>query len=122
MHQRSVLPQQMHSVTTTSQQQQASTVQPQQPLSSHQSQEHYGQQFPPSKVSQSSPQPQQITRIQNLSNQKTLSPASVQPNVVPTIQNRTVYADNDESGNRILSKRSIQELVAQVISHYFLYL
>ncbi|RVW48007.1 Transcription initiation factor TFIID subunit 12 [Vitis vinifera] len=115
--QRSHIPQQHHHpLPTASQQQQMSTAQqPQQPLLSHQQQEHYGQQFPPSRVPQSLPHPQQIGRVQGSGNQKPSSLAIVQPST-PQLgpHSRTASAEASESGNRILSKRSIHELVNQI--------
>ncbi|GMY25164.1 transcription initiation factor TFIID subunit 12 [Fagus crenata] len=118
MQQRAHLPQQQHHlVPTVSQQQHMSSLQQQQPSPSNQSQEHYGQQFPPSRVPQALPHQQQITRVQGSGNQKPSSLAMVQPNTVQAgAQNRTTIAETEESCNRILSKRSIHELVSQVDS------
>lgn len=112
LQQRSHIPQQHHSLTTTSQQQQhMSSAQTQQPLPSHQPSDHYGQQFP-ARI------PRSITQqlaLQGSANPKPPSLPMVQPNTVqPTTQNRTTNVENDEPGNRILSKRSINELVSQV--------
>ncbi|KAF2307610.1 hypothetical protein GH714_030162 [Hevea brasiliensis] len=112
LQQRSHIPQQHHSLPTTSQQQHMSSAQPQQPLPSHQPSDHYGQQFPPSRV------PRSITQqlgLQGSANPKPPSLPMVQPNTVqPGTQNRTANAESEESGNRILSKRSINELVSQI--------
>uniref|UniRef100_A0A2C9V9F8 Transcription initiation factor TFIID subunit 12 domain-containing protein n=1 Tax=Manihot esculenta TaxID=3983 RepID=A0A2C9V9F8_MANES len=112
LQQRSHIPQQHHSLTTTSQQQQhMSSAQTQQPLPSHQPSDHYGQQFP-ARI------PRSITQqlaLQGSANPKPPSLPMVQPNTVqPTTQNRTTNVENDEPGNRILSKRSINELVSQI--------
>ena len=116
MQQRAHLPQQQHHpVPTVSQQQHMSSLQQQQPSPSNQLQEHYGQQFPPSRVPQALPHQQQITRVQGSGSQKPSSLAMVQPNTVQAgAQNRTTIAETEESCNRILSKRSIHELVSQV--------
>ncbi|KAL6273506.1 hypothetical protein ACE6H2_024198 [Prunus campanulata] len=105
--------QQHHPLPSASQQQHTSPAQHQQPSSSHQGPEHFGQQVQPSRIPQTTPR--QITRVQNLANQKSSSLASVQPNTVqPGPQNKTASAEADESCNRILSKRSIHELVNQI--------
>lgn len=120
MQQRAHLPQQQHHpVPTGSQQQHMPSLQQQQqqqqPTPSSQLQEHYGQQFPPSRVPQAVTHQPQITRVQGSGNQKPSSLAMVQPNTVQTVaQNRTAITDIDESCNRILGKRSIHELVSQV--------
>ncbi|KAK9289366.1 hypothetical protein L1049_007521 [Liquidambar formosana] len=117
LQQRSHIPQQHHHpLPATSQPQQMSSAQqPQQPLPSHQQQEHHGQQFPPSRVPQSLAHQQQISRVQGLGNQKPSSLVMAQPSTVQSgPQNRTASADIGESGNRILSKRSIHELVNQI--------
>ncbi|XP_041028839.1 transcription initiation factor TFIID subunit 12 isoform X1 [Juglans microcarpa x Juglans regia] len=117
MQQRAHLPQQPqhHPVPAASQQQHISSLQPQQPSPSNQLQEHYGQQFAPSRVQQSVPHQPQITRVQGSGNQKPSSLAMLQPNTVQSgPQNRTAIVETDESCNRILTKRSVQELVSQV--------
>ncbi|KAF9679902.1 hypothetical protein SADUNF_Sadunf06G0063800 [Salix dunnii] len=106
--QRSHIPPQHHSLQTTSQQQHMSPAQPQQP-------EHYGQQFPSSRVQQSLSPLQQVSRVQGSVNHKPSSLAMSHPNTAqPLPQNSIANAESDESGNRILSKRSIHELVSQV--------
>ncbi|KAB1221301.1 Transcription initiation factor TFIID subunit 12 [Morella rubra] len=116
IQQRAHLPQQQHHlVPTTSQQQPMSTLQQPQPSPSNPSPENYAQQFAPSRILQSVSHQQQITRVQGAGNQKTSSLATVQPNTVQFgAQSRTAIANTDESCNRILSKRSIHELVSQV--------
>ncbi|KAE8098529.1 hypothetical protein FH972_016584 [Carpinus fangiana] len=115
MQQRAHLPQQQHHMVPTASQQHMSPLQQQQPSPSNQSQEHYGHQFPPSRVLQSVPHQQQITRAQGSGNLKPSSLAMMQNNTVQSVpQNKTAVTENDESCDRILSKRSIHELVNQV--------
>lgn len=110
MQQRSHIPPQQQSTPTSSQQQQ----QQQQSLLSNQSQEHFGQQVPPSRGLHV-PHQQQVTRLQGPGNQKPSSLAAAQSSAVqPGIQSRLTNVDSDESCNSILSKRSIHELVNQV--------
>lgn len=106
--QRSHISQQQQSTATPSQQQQ------QQPLPSNQSQEHFGQQVPPSRAPHVA-HPPQVTRLQGPGNQKPSSLMAAQSSAVqPATQTRLANADTDESCNSILSKRSIQELFNQV--------
>ncbi|KAF7818772.1 transcription initiation factor TFIID subunit 12 [Senna tora] len=106
--QRSHVPAQQHSAPTVSQQQQH------QPLPSSQSQEHSGQQVPSSRPLHM-PHQQQNTRAQGPGNQKPSSVVAPQPSAAQVgIQNRLSNVDADESCNRILSKRTIHELVNQV--------
>ncbi|KAA8518597.1 hypothetical protein F0562_016071 [Nyssa sinensis] len=117
LQQRSHIPQQLHHpMSTASQQQQMPSAQQlQQPSPSHLPQEHYAQQFPSSRASQSLSHQQQITRGSGLGNQKPSSHGLVQPNAVQSgPPNRTAVAETGESCNRILSKRSIQDLVTQI--------
>ncbi|KAI4300451.1 hypothetical protein L6164_033829 [Bauhinia variegata] len=103
---RSHIPPQQLSTPTASQQQQPSSQNP--------SQEHFGQQTPSSRALNVTHQ-QQITRFQGSGNQKPLSLVAAQPSPVqPGIQNKLANVDTDESCNRIVSKRSIHELVNQV--------
>ncbi|KAF5954002.1 hypothetical protein HYC85_006858 [Camellia sinensis] len=118
LQQRSHIPQQHHHPTSTaSQQPQASSSQQQQqPSSSHPAQEHYGQQFPPSRVTQSVSHQQQIPRGPGLGNQKpslhTVGQSSAVQSGPP---NRIITsAETGESCNRIINKRSIQEMVSQI--------
>ncbi|KAI9152954.1 hypothetical protein LWI28_003557 [Acer negundo] len=114
MQQRAHIPQPHNPLSSASQQQHVPSVQPQ-PKPSHQLQEHYGQQFPSSRVSQSLPHQQQITRAPGSAIQKASSLVTVQPTAVQAgTQSRIASAESDESGNRILSKRSISELVNQI--------
>ncbi|KAI4348983.1 hypothetical protein L6164_009643 [Bauhinia variegata] len=111
LQQRSHIPPQQLSTPTASQQQQQQQPQPSTPNSS---QEHFGQQIPSSRTA-SVPHQQQVTRVQGSGNQKPSSLVAAQPSPVqPGIQNRLSNAETDESSNRILSKRSIHELVNQV--------
>ncbi|KAK2655334.1 hypothetical protein Ddye_008386 [Dipteronia dyeriana] len=113
MQQRAHIPQ-PHNPLSTASQQHVPSVQPQ-PKPSHQLQEHYEQLFPSSRVSQSLPHQQQITRTPGSAIQKASSLGTVQPTAVQAgTQSRIASAEIDESGNRILSKRSISELVNQI--------
>ncbi|KAL5743185.1 hypothetical protein ACOSP7_029917 [Xanthoceras sorbifolium] len=114
MQQRSHIPQPHIPLSTAAQQQHVPSAQPQ-PKTSHQLQEHHGQQFPSSRVSQSLPHQQQITRTLGSAIQKPSSLGMVQPTAVQAgNQTRIVSAESDESCNRILSKRSINEIVNQI--------
>ncbi|GMH30150.1 hypothetical protein Nepgr_031993 [Nepenthes gracilis] len=107
----------LHSLPAASQQQQlSSSHHQQQPFAlSNQSQENHGQLLSSSRVPQSLAGQQQSTRVQGLGNQKSPSPVMVQPsNVQANPNDRTAVAEADESGNSILSKRSIQELINQI--------
>lgn len=115
LQQRAHTPQQHHSLPTVSQQQTVSSPQVARTISSYQQQEHFGQQFSQPRVSQSLPHQQQVSRAQGSANQKPSSLATVQPNTVQLAnQNKAAIAESDESGGRILSKRSIHDLVNQV--------
>lgn len=106
MQQRSHISQQQQPMPTTSQQQP--------PLPSNQSQEHLGQQVPPSRALHV-PHQQQVTRLQGPGNQKPSSLVAAQSGAAqPGIQSRLANADTDEPCNSVLSKRSIHELVNQV--------
>lgn len=121
MQQRSHIPQQHSPLLTTSQQPHLSSVQPQQSKPSHQLPDHYGQQLSSPRVTQSSPHQQQITRPLGSATQKPSSLALVQPNTAqPGNQSKIASAESDEFGNRILTKRSIHELVNQVKHIYLL--
>ncbi|XVE96461.1 hypothetical protein REPUB_Repub02eG0223900 [Reevesia pubescens] len=113
--QRSHIPQQHHSLPTVSQQQHVSSPQVPQPIPSHQQQEHFGQQFSQSRAPQSLPHQQQVSRAHASVNQKPTSLAMVQPSTVQLVtQNKAALIEIDESGGRILSKRSIHDLVNQI--------
>ncbi|GAV66089.1 IU_nuc_hydro domain-containing protein/TFIID_20kDa domain-containing protein [Cephalotus follicularis] len=81
MPQRSHIPLQHPPLPTASQQQHISPAQPPQPPPSHQPQEHYGQQFPPPRVTQSINHQLQMSRVTASGNQKPSSPTVVQPNI-----------------------------------------
>lgn len=110
LHQRShILSPHQHTVSTTSsgQQSQSST--------SSQSQDHLGQQMPPSRIQQSlSNQP--LSRGQGLGIQRPPSHVLMQPTAVqpgPPSKAATTLEMGDPC-TRILSKRSIQEIVTQI--------
>lgn len=110
LHQRShILSPHQHTVTTTSSAQQS------QPSTSSQSQDHLGQQMPPSRIQQSlSNQP--LGRGQGLGMQRPSSHALMQPTAVqpgPPSKAATTLEMGDPC-TRILSKRSIQEIVTQI--------
>ncbi|KAI6674118.1 hypothetical protein NL676_002024 [Syzygium grande] len=114
LQQRTNIPQQHHPPLLTTSQQQYTSPGPSQPAQSNQSQEQHGQQYLPSRAPQSLPH-QQISRIQGSGAQKPSSIATVQaqPITSPMI-GKTAGLGSDESCNRILSKRSIHELVNQI--------
>uniref|UniRef100_A0A7C9D701 Transcription initiation factor TFIID subunit 12 domain-containing protein n=1 Tax=Opuntia streptacantha TaxID=393608 RepID=A0A7C9D701_OPUST len=115
LQQRSHIPQQSPQ-PTTSQPQQLSSSQPQQQLfpTLNQSQENPGQQLS-SRASQTPANQQQIARGQGIGNQRPPSPAMVQPSIAQSNPaDQPGAAEPMESCNRILSKRSIQELVNQI--------
>ncbi|KAK6779389.1 hypothetical protein RDI58_021573 [Solanum bulbocastanum] len=110
LHQRShILAPHQQTVTTTSSAQQS------QPSASSQSQDHLGQQIPPSRIQQSlSNQP--LGRGQGLGIQRPSSHALMQPTTVqpgPPSKAATTLEMGDPC-TRILSKRSIQEIVTQI--------
>ncbi|XP_050381291.1 transcription initiation factor TFIID subunit 12 isoform X2 [Argentina anserina] len=107
--------QQQGPMPTASPQQHMPSVQHQQPSSSHQGLDHFGQQTPPPRIPQASPRQQQNTRAQVPVNQKSSPLAVAQPNTVQSAQqNRITSAETEEPCNRILSKRTIHELVNQI--------
>ncbi|GAB4833399.1 hypothetical protein Ancab_031642 [Ancistrocladus abbreviatus] len=117
LQQRPHVVQQSHPMPSASQQLQSSSSQHQQQSfpSSNQSQEHHGQHLSSSRVPQSLSNQQLNTRVQVSGNQKAPPPAMMQPSSVQAAPNdRTAVVEADESGNRIVSKRSIQEIVSQV--------
>ncbi|XVF07705.1 hypothetical protein REPUB_Repub06bG0162600 [Reevesia pubescens] len=112
---RSHIPQQHHSLPAVSQQQHVSSPQVPQPVPSHQQQEHFGQQVSQSRVPQSLPHQHQVSRAQGSANQKPSSLAMVQPSTIQLVnQNKAAMTEIEESGGRILSKRSIHDLVNQI--------
>nr|XP_016512284.1 PREDICTED: transcription initiation factor TFIID subunit 12-like isoform X2 [Nicotiana tabacum] len=109
LHQRShILSQHQHTVTTSSSAQQS------QLSTSSQSQDHMGQQMPPSRIPQSlSNQP--LARGQGLGVQRPSSHALMQSATVkPGPPSKVTTLETEEPCTRILSKRSIQEILAQV--------
>uniref|UniRef100_A0A9I9DX70 Transcription initiation factor TFIID subunit 12 domain-containing protein n=1 Tax=Cucumis melo TaxID=3656 RepID=A0A9I9DX70_CUCME len=116
MQQRSHIPQQQnHPLTPVSQQQQISSAPQQQPAQSHQPQEHFAQQFQPSRSSQGLPHQQQAARAQGPANPKAspLPPAQTN-NAQASAPSRAITAEMEEPCSRILSKRSIGKLVNQI--------
>ncbi|KAG8376693.1 hypothetical protein BUALT_Bualt09G0090400 [Buddleja alternifolia] len=110
--QRSHIPQQhQHNMSNTPQQQPIGSSQ-QSSQSPGQGQEHHGQQFPSSRIQQPLPHQQQITRGPGLGSQRPPLGMS-QPAAVNT-GGPTKSAETEESSSRIVSKRSIQELVNQI--------
>ncbi|XP_022133029.1 transcription initiation factor TFIID subunit 12 [Momordica charantia] len=118
IQQRSHIPQQQnHPLGPASQQQQISSTPQQQPSQSHQQQENFAQQFQPSRGSQGLPHQQQVARAQGPVNQKASPLAPPQTNNTNTqtmSQSRAITAETEEPCSRILSKRSICELVNQI--------
>ncbi|XP_074379099.1 transcription initiation factor TFIID subunit 12 [Apium graveolens] len=114
--QRSILPPHHLPIANAQQQQQISSGQQPHPALSHQQQEHYGQQFPPSRIQQSVSHQQQIARGQGTGNQKISSQQMIQSSATQLNPSAAaaVVGSAGESCSRILSKRSIQELVAQI--------
>ncbi|WCJ34335.1 Transcription initiation factor TFIID subunit 12 [Euphorbia peplus] len=106
-------PQRHHSLPTSQQQQHhMSLAQQQQPMTSHQPAEHYGQQFPPVRP------PRSITEqlLQASANSKQPpAPTLLSNPVQPVTQSKIVInIETEEPCNRILSKRSIHDLVSQI--------
>lgn len=122
--QRSHIPQQHHhSMPTTPQQQPiGSSQQSPQPSASGQAQEHFSQQFPASRIQQSITHQQQISRGPGLGTQRPPLGMSQSGASHPGTLSKPATPDTEESSNRILSKRSIQELVNQVNISMFLFL
>ncbi|XP_068662214.1 transcription initiation factor TFIID subunit 12-like isoform X2 [Aristolochia californica] len=109
MNQRSHLPQQHQQATPSSSHQQ-------QPLAqSHQSQEYYNQQFPSPRLPQSMPHQPQVTRAAGSAAQKSVVSAVAKSSMLQSGSHTpAVTNDTPVDGTRILSKRSIQELVTQI--------
>lgn len=110
LHQRShILAAHQHTVTTSSSAQQS------QPSTSSQSQDHLGQQMPPSRIQQSLSN-QALGRGQGLGIQRPSSHALMQPTAVqPGLPSKAATTlEMGDPCTRILSKRSIQEIVTQV--------
>ncbi|KAF3681338.1 Transcription initiation factor TFIID subunit 12 [Capsicum annuum] len=118
LHQRSqILSSHQHTVTTTSSAQQS------QPSTSSLSQDHLGQQMPPSRIQQSlSNQP--LARGQGLGIQRPSSHALMQSTAVqqgpPSKAATPTTVEMGDPCARILSKRSIQDIVTQVALQVFL--
>ncbi|KAL0410085.1 UNVERIFIED_CONTAM: Transcription initiation factor TFIID subunit [Sesamum latifolium] len=114
--QRSHIPQQHHPNMSTTPQQQpiGSSQQPPQSSASGQPMEHHGQQYPPSRMQQSLSHQQQITRGSGLGNQKPPLGMTQSSASHPGALSKTAIVDTEEPSNRIVSKRSIQELVNQI--------
>lgn len=111
LHQRShILSPHQHTVTTTSSAQQS------QPSTSSQSQDHLGQQMPPSRIQQSLSNP--LARGQGLGIQRPSSHALMQSTTVqPGPPSKAATPTTLEMGDpcaRIISKRSIQDIVTQI--------
>ncbi|KAM3324958.1 transcription initiation factor TFIID subunit 12 [Capsicum chacoense] len=112
LHQRSqILSSHQHTVTTTSSAQQS------QPSTSSLSQDHLGQQMPPSRIQQSlSNQP--LARGQGLGIQRPSSHALMQSTAVqqgpPSKAATPTTVEMGDPCARILSKRSIQDIVTQI--------
>ncbi|XP_017701526.1 transcription initiation factor TFIID subunit 12 isoform X2 [Phoenix dactylifera] len=98
------------------QQQQLQLQQHQQQASlSHQSHEHHNQQYVALRNQQSVTQQQQAVRALGSTVQKSNVPGQGQSGVVQSGNiSPVVNADDAESGNHVLSKRSLRELVAQI--------
>ncbi|KAK6139917.1 hypothetical protein DH2020_026293 [Rehmannia glutinosa] len=109
--QRSITQQLQHNMPTNSQQQPiGSSQQSPQSSASGLPQEQFSPQFPASRIQQSLSHQQQITRGPGLGSQRpTLG--MTQSGGAPS---KLATADTDESSNRIVRKRSIQDLVNQV--------
>ncbi|CAI9097769.1 OLC1v1034257C2 [Oldenlandia corymbosa var. corymbosa] len=115
MQQRSHIPPQHHAtVSTVSQQQQVSQAQQSQQPSTSGTQEHHGQPFSQPRIQHSVPNQQQVARSPSLGTQRAPQatiPTSAAQSSIPV---RSSNAEPEEPCNRILRKRSIQELVTQV--------
>lgn len=108
-------PQHHHTMPTSPQPQHTSSAQQSQPSSSVPAPENLAQQVQPSRNQQSFPNQPPIARGQGLGIQRPPSLAMLQPGSVQAGPlYRTAAVETEEPCNRILSKRSIQELVTQV--------
>lgn len=119
LQQRSHLPspQQTTISTPTQPPQTISSLQPQSSSLSQQPQEQYS--LPPSRVPQTvTPHQQQLARNRALGNQRPFSQTVAQPTSPapppPTFNRPPAVVEATETCNRIISKRSIQEIVSQV--------
>ncbi|GFP97069.1 transcription initiation factor TFIID subunit 12 [Phtheirospermum japonicum] len=108
-----ITPPHQHNMPTTSQQQQpigsSQQQSPQPSASGQQPQDHFSPPFTGSRNQQSISHQQQIARGPGLGSQRPT--LGMTQSVGPS---KTASADTDESSNRIVSKRSIQELVNQI--------
>nr|GMD46238.1 transcription initiation factor TFIID subunit 12 [Ipomoea batatas] len=108
-------PQHHHTMPTSPQPQHTSSAQQSQPSSSVPAPENLAQQVQPSRNQQSFPNQPPIARGQGLGIQSPPSHATLQPGSVQAGPlYRTAAVETEEPCNRILSKRSIQELVTQI--------
>ncbi|KAI3522764.1 hypothetical protein L1887_00814 [Cichorium endivia] len=113
---RSHLPQQQNPISTsTNQPQISSSLQPQSSSLSQQPQEHYT--LPPSRVPQTLTHQQQLARNRGLGNQRPFAPGGGPSGTVappPVFTRPPPVVEASEPCNRIISKRSIHEIVAQI--------
>ncbi|CAN0880024.1 Transcription initiation factor TFIID subunit 12 [Linum grandiflorum] len=104
---------QQHSALANTPQQHTPTAQTQQSLTTQAAGEQHGQQVPSARVAQPLPHPQQTPRVPASINQKHPVQGVQQPAALQTVS-KAANAVNDETSSRILSKRSIQDLVGQI--------
>ncbi|XP_051130567.1 transcription initiation factor TFIID subunit 12 [Andrographis paniculata] len=98
--------------TTPQQQPGGSSQQAPQVSTSGQPQDHYSPQFPPPRMQQSITQ--QLSRGGVLGSQRPPLGLTQSSSLPPVAPNKSLVADAEESSNRIVSKRSIQEIVNQI--------
>ncbi|GER29082.1 transcription initiation factor TFIID subunit 12 [Striga asiatica] len=104
---RSITQQLQNNMSTSSQQQIIGSNQHSpQPSASGQPQDHFTPQIPTSRTQQSLPHQQQVSRGPGSGIQR--------PPIGLTQPGKTMSVDTDESSKRLLSKRSIQEIVNQI--------
>ncbi|CAA0825889.1 Transcription initiation factor TFIID subunit 12, partial [Striga hermonthica] len=112
---RSITQQLQNNMSTTSQQQLiGSNQQSPQSSASGQPQNHFNPQIPTSRTQQSLPHQQQVSRGPGSGIQRPpigLTQPGTSHSGAPS---KTMSVDTDESSNRIVSKRSIQEIVNQI--------
>ncbi|KAL3825784.1 hypothetical protein ACJIZ3_021813 [Penstemon smallii] len=110
--QRSHISQQHHHNTPATTQQQSITSSQQLPQTSGsgQLQENYGQQFPPSRIQHQ----QQITRGPGVGSQRPPLGTSQSSPFHSGPPSKTPIVENEESSTRIVTKRSIQDIVNQI--------
>ncbi|KAI7757451.1 hypothetical protein M8C21_018438, partial [Ambrosia artemisiifolia] len=119
LQQRSHIPSQQQTAmaASTPQPQASSSLQPQASSLSQQQQEQQHYSLPPSRVPQALTHQQQMARNRGLGNQRPLAPATGQSSQVtqpPAFNKPPPAVEPPETCNRIISKRSIQEIVAQI--------